>query len=73
MQPDTAEPTYGSPNWNNQDWWDDFYSHKIEDWEAKSYSERDASQWHFLIGHYTDRYFKISRMDKFSVCCWLMG
>lgn len=43
MPDKNAELSYVSPNWNNPDWWNDFYGNKLEPWERKSYSERDAS------------------------------
>lgn len=45
-----TELDYVSPNWNNPSWWDDFYSSKIEDWEAKSYRQRDGSHLIEVIG-----------------------
>ena len=43
MSQDPTELDYVSPNWSDPAWWDDFYANKLEDWEAKSYRERDAS------------------------------
>jgi len=47
MPHDITELDYVSPNWNDPDWWDNFYKKKMENWEANSYRERDASH---LIG-----------------------